>query len=381
MRIVYCIPSVFNSGGMERILSVKANYLVEKGFEVYVVTTDQKDKGMFFSFSPNIQFVDIDINYSDNQGGYSPAWFVKRIIKGRLHRKRLKKVLSDIRPDITISMFQHESSFLYKQKDGSVKLIESHFCMYVRQFSSKSLLGKIITSYRTNQDSRLVKKYDRFITLTKEDRSYWPMYDTIKVIPNPLTIASETLSPLNQKQIIAVGRISYQKGFDRLIEAWNIVNQQRTDWSLRIIGSDASDVYTNEVKNLIAKYELDNVTLVKATFSIEKEYQNSSFLVMSSRYEGFGLVLIEAMSYGLPCVSFDCKCGPKDIIAHGVDGFLVEEGNIRQLANSMLELMNNPDKLSQMAQKAKEKSNQYTVDQIMQKWIDLFQECVNKSAI
>lgn len=379
MRIVYCIPSVFNSGGMERILAVKANYLIEKGYDIYIVTTDQKDRKSFFEYLPQIKFVDLDINYSDNKGRHTPAWFIRRMSKGSLHKKRLRDLLLDIKPDITISMFQHESSFLYKLKDGSVKLIESHFCRYVRERSfSSNFLSKIIAKYRVMADARLVCKYDRFITLTNEDRLDWPKSDNIVVIPNPVVITSKDVSSLDTKRIIAVGRISYQKGFDRLIKAWNIVNHSRCDWSLSIVGSDSNSRYTNELNDLIAYYGLDNVTLVKPTIAIEQEYLNSSFLVMSSRYEGFGLVLIEAMSCGLPCVSFACKCGPRDIITHGKDGLLVEDGDILQLANAMMELMENTDKLKQMGINAENKAKQYGLSFIMEKWIELFQSCVNK---
>lgn len=375
MKIVYCIPSVYNSGGMERILSIKSNYLIDKGFDVYIVTTDQKGRDMFFFFSREIHFIDLKINYSDINGSYSPLRIVKRVLKGWLHRKRLKSILYKVKPDVTISMFQHESSFLYKIKDGSTKIIESHFCRYFRILSANSLLGKIITKYRTNRDAYLVGKYYRFVTLTHEDKSYWPLRDNILVIPNPITISCNKLSALNGKQVLAVGRFSYQKGFDRLIKAWNIVNKQKSDWSLKIVGSQSDKKYTKEVCDLIIHYKLSNVILAEETDSIDKEYLKSSFLVMSSRYEGFGLVLVEGMSCGLPCISFDCKCGPRDIITDGEDGLLVEEGNIQKMAEAILKLMTDSEILKVMSVNAKRTSESYAIDLVLNQWVELFQSC------
>ena len=137
--------------------------------------------------------------------------------------------------------------------------------------------------------------------------------------------------------------------------------------------------YTKEVCDLIDQYRLHNVILAKETDSINEEYLNSSFLVMSSRYEGLPLVLLEAMSCGLPCISFDCKCGPCDIITDGKNGLLVEEGNIRKLADAILKLMTDYDKLKIMSANAKKTSENYTVDSVLKQWIELFQACPKRN--
>lgn len=370
MKVLYNIAGTYRPGGMERVLAVKANYLVSKGYDVVVVTTDQRGQQAFFKLDERIHSYDLCINYEDNNG----ASLIKKVLqfphKQRLHKKRLAELLLKERPDITVSMFCNDVNFLAGIKDGSKKLLEIHFSKYKRlQYGRKGLWG-LADRLLTLVDARKVRKFDKFVVLTKEDKALWTGTPGICVIPNPLTLEGDTVSSLERKKAVAIGRLTPQKGFDRLVKAWAIVHRHCPEWSLDIVG-DGQD--KEALKKLIGDEALEDVVhLLPSVDNISEVYLNSSLYVMSSRYEGLPLVLTEAHSFGVPTVSFNCKCGPTDIIEDGVNGFLVEDGNIVQLAARIVTLMQDTDLRKRMGEAAKISSKQYSERRIMGMWTELF---------
>jgi glycosyltransferase involved in cell wall biosynthesis len=376
MRIDYNIAGTFNSGGMERVLANKANYLAAHGYEVMIVTTDQRNRKPFFTLSPRIRSYDMGINYDEN----NDKGFLNKVLhypfKQRKHKKRLTKLLCDLRADIVISMFCNEVSFIAGIPDGSKKILEIHFSKFKRQQYGRKGIWKLADWWRSRTDEKTVGKFDKFVVLTQEDKGYWGGLPNMEVIANATNNWGEYTAFLTNKQVIAVGRYDYQKGFERLIEAWRLVYNRFPDWKLTIVGDGE---LRNELTQLIETYNLDAVIELKKSLpAILPEYLNASFLVMSSRYEGLPMVLLEAMSVGLPMVAFDCKCGPKDLITDGEDGFLVAEGNTGLLAERIMQLMEAPDLRKKMGQAAKIKSGLYAESAIMEKWMDLFNNPVNK---
>ena len=163
-------------------------------------------------------------------------------------------------------------------------------------------------------DEKLVRKFDRFVVLTEEDAQMWGDIPGMRVIPNAANFIADKYSDCSAKRVIAVGRLDYQKGFDRLIMAWEKVHEIIQDWRLDIFGQGE---WKDILQKMIDERGLqDCIKLNAPTKNIGAEYANSSMLVMSSNYEGFPMVMIEAMACGLPVVSFDFKCGPRDIINH-----------------------------------------------------------------
>lgn len=375
MKIVYCIHGTFNSGGMEKIITEKANYLSENGHKVYIVTTEQKGRKSFFWINNNIICHDLDINYENENNTFLIKKLSSFIRKQRLHKQRLSRFLKEIKADIVISTFGNEVNFLYKINDGSKKILEIHFSKFFRKQLQRRNLWHIVDKYRSYIDNIKAKKYDKFVVLTNEDKGYWKGINNITVIPNFISLPEET-SSLENKRAIAVGRLSYQKGYDRMIKAWSIVNKYHPEWKLDIFGNGEE---TNYINRIITEFDLNNsITLHPATTAIGNEYKKSSLFLLSSRYEGFGIVIIEAMSYGLAVITYDCKCGPKDIIS-GENGILVEEGDITSFADNIIKLIENHDKMKNMAKKARESACNYTKDVIMSKWINLFNEITSTS--
>lgn len=373
MKIIYCTHSTYNPGGMERVLLNKVTYLSQlPGWEVSVVTTDQHQRPPFYPFPEKVRMTDLGINYSEDNGKGAWKKITGYLRKRKEHKRKLTALLLKEKPDIVVSLYPSESSFIPDIKDGSKKVLELHYCKFFRlQYGRKGLLGWI-DKLRTRQDEQIVRRFDKFVVLTNEDRGYWGNLPNIEVIPNAAMHVSDAYSDVMNKRVIAVGRLDYQKGFDRLIQAWQLVQHtgKFTDWKLDIFGQGE---WREMLQQMIDKAELQNtVCLNRPTKQIGEEYVKSDMLVMSSNYEGFPMVMIEAMACGLPVVSFDYKCGPKDIIQTGINGLLVPNGDIQALADAMMKVMEDEAYRKMLSLNARKVVDTYSEQAVMSQWIRLF---------
>lgn len=379
MKLIYCTHSVCNPGGMERVLVNKVTYLVEKlHWDVSIVMTDQKGRPVFYPLPKGVRMTDLGINYSDDNAKHPMGKIFGYLLKRRTHRKRLTELLMKEKADVVVSLYPSESSFIPEIKDGSKKVLELHYCKFFRlQYGRSSLLGWI-DRWRTKQDERIVSRFDKFIVLTKEDKGYWGNLPNIEVIPNAAKFIGNTYSDVLRHRVIAVGRMDYQKGFDRLVCAWEIVQccGRFNDWHLDIFGQGE---WRDMLQQMIDERGLGaSVALNAPTKSIGREYADSAMLVMSSNYEGFPMVMIEAMACGLPVVSFDFKCGPKDIINNNENGILVQNGDIQGLADAMMRLMEDESMRKRMSEEAKKVVDTYSEETVMKQWTKLFESLVEK---
>ena len=373
MKLIYCTHSLYNPGGMERVLVNKVAYLVEKlHWEVSIVTTDQKGRPAFYALPGGMGMMDLGINYSDDNGKAPWRKITGYLFKRHKHKKRLTALLKKEKPDIVISLYPSESSFIPKIKDGSKKVLELHFCKFFRvQYGRMGVLGWI-DRWRTKQDERIVRRFDKFVVLTNEDKGYWGDLPNIEVIPNAAMNMGGHFSDVSAHRVIAVGRLDYQKGFDRLIQAWKLIQERDEfkDWHLDIFGQGE---WHDMLQKMISDFGLEQTARInRPTNRIGNEYAHSSLIVMTSNYEGFGMVLVEAMACGVPAIAFDCKCGPKDIIRHGENGLLVANGDIQGLAGAMMKLMGDDALRQRMAGHAKAVVDAYSEEAVMDKWIRLF---------
>lgn len=359
------------------MLANKANYLLEEGWDVSIVTTDQKSRSSYFKMDSGIKHYNLDIDYSDNEVKGLLIKIIAYVAKQYLHYKRLKRLLRKQKADIVISMFDHDVPFLYKINDGSKKILEIHFSRYKRlQYGRKGIWG-IVDRVRSNWDLRLAKKYDRFVVLTEEDKSYWGSLDNMEVIPNANSFLPEGTAKLNKKVAVAVGRLDYQKGFDDLIKIWAMVQPVFPDWYLHIYGEGK---LKHELKMLIDDLDMEqHIHLYQPTKNIEEVYLGSSVYLMTSRYEGLPMALLEAQACGVPLLSYTCKCGPRDIIEHGRNGFLIEEGDKVAFVTRLREVLSSDSLRRKMGDEAKLMSERFSETAVMQQWVKLFKEVLKEA--
>jgi glycosyltransferase involved in cell wall biosynthesis len=366
------MASVYNPGGMERVLLNKVRWFAARdGYKVMVVTTDQQGRSPFYPFPENVLMIDLGINYSVDNGLPPIAKITNYFQKRRKHRKVLADLLLRERADVVISLYPSESSFIPKIKDGSKKVLELHLNRYFRlQYGRSGLLG-LADKFRSWQDVRIARKFDRFVVLTQEDAGYWGNLPNLEVIPNAAPDVLEITYNPSSHRIIAVGRLDYQKGFDRLIDAWALVSENlRKEWKLDIFGQgEWKEMLEKKIGGLGMG---SSVKINPPTKDIIKEYASSAFIVMSSHYEGLPMVLIEAMSCGLPGVCFDFKCGPKDIIRDGENGLLVSEGDVPGLAKAMERLMLDESLRTRMSGEALGIRESYSEKKVMEQWVNCF---------
>ena len=375
LKIVYCTPALYMAGGVERVLTLKANYFAEHfGYDITIVLTEGKDKPLFYPLSDKIKVVNLDI-------GFEELWacsFLKKIPvylrKQRLYKKKLTAELMRIHPDITISLLRREINFLTSIHDNSKKIGELHVNRAnYRNFEAgdSNFIKDIFARFWMKSLVSHLNRLDRFVVLTEEDKLAWKELDNVEVISDPLSFDVNEVSPLTNKRVIAVGRYVYQKGFDLLLQAWSKIEKQIPDWELTIYGMGDRTPYESMIDSL--QIDRNRCHLYGATEDIKHEYLSSSLFVFSSRFEGFGMVLIEAMACGLPVVSFDCPCGPKDIVSDEEDGVLVENGNISELADHMISLMEDDERRKRMSKNALKNVQRYKIEQIAKQWKLLFE--------
>lgn len=373
MKIVYCLNSIRYLGGIQRVTVVKANALAEiEDNEVYIAVTDNKNGVFTEPLSPKVHLIDLDINYYEDD--YKSRWNVLKgiFIKRREHKKRLASVLKEIQPDIVISVGQSEKNMIPSIKGKWKTIREFHFVKDYRLRQAKSFFDKILAWGGNWYDFNFkIKGYDHIVTLTHEDMEMnWKGWRNVSVIPNPSTFHTDKISTLNEKKIISVGRLSPQKNYASLIRAFKYVVDKHPDWTLEIYGDGPQDM---EFKCLIEKLSLKKHAFLKGFSSDVKGIMtNASIFTLTSVFEGFGLVIVEAMACGLPIVSYACPCGPQDIITEGKDGFLVKVNDEIELAKKINLLIENKELRKQMSNAAIIKAEQYNIDNITSMWMNLF---------
>lgn len=376
MKIVYCTDSVCYLGGIQRITIAKASALANiPDNEVWVVVTDNR-RELVLPIDPKVHIVDLKVNYFEDDWK-GRLYVLKGIMyKRKLHKRRLEDALEQIQPDIVVATGTSEKNFLPSIRVSSrpVFVREIHNYKYYRRSAANNWFAKLLAIGGDFIDYKLhIHAYDKIVVLTDEDKqTNWSNNSKVCVIPNPLTTTSDKRSTYQNKTVIAAGRLSYQKNFAALIRIWNTIHSHYPDWKLEIWGSGGCQ---EELTTQINEMHLEDCVFLKGySADVISKMADSSIFVLSSVFEGWGLVIVEAMSVGLPIVAYQCPCGPKDIIAEGEDGFLVPVGDEQLFAQRLSELMDNISLREKMGHNAIRKSEIYHIEHIAQSWMKLFAE-------
>lgn len=382
MNILYCIPQLYNSGGMERVLCQKVNYLVRQtGHHFAILTTEIVPKGCgvcYFPIDERVDICELNIDFdSDFSLPLVRKWWQHQR-KMRRYKKELKRYIIEKHIDLCISLCGKEIAFLSELPCAMIA--ETHFSKNQRRLLieayHKGALWRLLGTIRVKQLVMAVKKLPCFVVLTEQDKYEWEAAGchNVRCIANPCSLDNVVLpDPIRtNRRILSVGRLHIEKGFDRLIDAFAIVHRRHPEWTLRIVGEGGQ---RQVLQARIHRLQLDEcVELTGSTTSIATEYQGASMFVLSSRYEGLPLVLIEAMWCGVPCVAFDCPHGPAELLSNG-QGILVSNGDIMGLAKAMEKMIEHPDLCHQTGLAGQKYAHACFSEQvIMKQWIDLIQE-------
>lgn len=380
MKIVYIVEAVNLSGGYDRIIIEKANYLAEHGHDVTITVSSHALGKPYYPISDKVNLVDFDINFH-RQYGYNIVYraFIYFTYMHR-YQQAVRNFLYTNRPDVVITTLGREIDFITDIQDGSAKIGESHiakdFVRNLHLMEKKGIVYRMVAHFWRKKLNKKVRKLDALVLLTQHDADSWKGVTKTYVIPNSIPFYPSCSSSCDNKVVIFVGRFNEQKGLEYLIKTWESTFKKHRDWTLHIYGDgDQQEM----LYQLISKAGLEKgVKVHQPTKKIMEKYLESSIFLLTSRFEGLPMVIVEAMACGLPVVSFDCPYGPADIIQNGEDGYLVEYLNTDEAALKVCELIENPELRKQMSRNARENIKRFDRNVLMKKWVDLFEILCNE---
>lgn len=351
MRITYILESLSIIGGVERITMDKINYLSKiEGYDVSLIEVYDFQRPSCYRLPDNVNVVNLGIRKKRSL-----------LLKPFTFRKvccMVKKAVVEINSDIVICSALLGNILFSTTKLPCKTIYESHGPRH-------KMLLKFLLPY-------MERRVSAVITLTEGDKNEYKIAKRVDVIPNFST--KEVLYPsnLSSYRCLFVGRLSWEKNIPRLLSVWKNVIKNRDDWKLNIVGDGPLE---DDIKKIINSMDLTySVEMHHSTNDIMNVYSNSSILLMTSEYEGFGLVLIEAMKCGLPVVAFDCPYGPRSIITDGVDGYLIPYNDDNAMVKKVHSLMEDVALRRRMGAKGIENSSKYNIDCVMEQWMQLFSE-------
>lgn len=370
MKVIYITDALAVWGGIERVLRDKMDYLVAHGYEVYVVTTDQGPHEIPYPLDRRIHVYDLGIQFHHQYRYHGVKRLAKYFEFGRLFRKRLKRIIKEIIPDILICIRPEALRDIVSVAGMIPVICESHSMFNAKHYERASFM------YRLKLRFSLLKlsEISMLVALTEGDANDWKRNcKNVCVIPNIVQLNdTDVYSDCLSKKVVFAGRFSRQKDIGSLFEIWKLVHKRHPDWDLNAYGEGEQwQKYVELTKNSAI-----NMYVYPPSPNIFNHYKESSILLMTSLYEPFGLVLPEAMSCGLPVVAFDCPYGPADIITDGVDGFLIEGRDINAYADKVCLLIENVELRKKMGQAAILSAKRYDKTYIMPQWESLFKELV-----
>ena len=353
MKVCFFIYNMSAAGGSERVTSIIANELHKCGHDVSILSICGNEK-IFYSLDKNIN---VQVLYPGVEDINSKLKIMEIIRKSyTYHKKNKTAVIIDV--FASRSLVSIPIKYLLKIKN----ITWEHFNYTVKE--GLNPLGRKLSCYFSNA----------IITLTYEDTLLYQQDNRVRglidYIYNPTPYVTNKKNSLKNKQIITVGRLTYQKGYDMLLDIWSQV-EKVCDWKLIIVG-DGEDREALISKS--RKLCLENIEFTGKISHVDELYLKSSIYVSTSRFEGLPMCMIEAQSFGLPIVSFECKTGPSEIVKNNRSGFLIEQGDINSFSDKLLELINSPDLLFSFSNQAKQDSERFDISSIISKWNQILQQ-------
>lgn len=357
MKIVYVTNDISGQGGVARTLSVKSSYLVEKfNYQIEIISSSEPSIP-FFSFLNPVLIKHIPVS-----GTYVFRFFS--------YFRRLKKEIIEAKPDCVIICDNGIKGHLTCFLDFKVPVVfESHSIDLIPLSSNTGFFTFFTNYFKKILISLSIKRVSKHVVLTKSVANLLKSKNA-HVIPNPIWLRPEVRESLDSNKVVAVGRLTPSKGYERMCKVWKKLHQTHPDWTLDIYGEGSQK---KELLEQINQHSLHSIVNFKGSVSkTENLYKGYAFMIHTSLYESFPMVLMEAMAYGLPVVAFDCPVGPREIIANSEDGFLVDNNDEDAFVGKATSLMSDYDLRNRLGQKAFENIRRFEVKAIMRQWHELF---------
>lgn len=354
-RVCFFSGDISRTGGTERVATVIASALAERGFDVHILSMGHGDVSGF-PLHPAVKLSSLHMegrsaNFSD-------------IAKWRALRRFVREQQIDVLVDVDVVLSWYSLIATWRLPVSVISWEHFHY------FNNVGDSGQRLRRFIARRMA--VRRGHALVTLTQRDREqYHAQLDCrrpVIAIPNPITIRHARQAALEAPVVLAAGRLVDHKGFDHLLQAWAIAVEGMPGWHLRIVGSGPNHVSLLEQARRLGV--TGSVDFEMHSSDMPAHYEAASLYAMSSRFEGLPLVLIEAKSFGLPIVSFDCACGPSDIVRDGVDGTLVAPGDVPALAAALRGLM--ADSAKRVAYgKAARSDDRFELDRVVDAWVKL----------
>ena len=376
MKIAYIVGSLATQGGTSRMITEKANlFATQLGYDITIVSYRQRqDEINTYPLSDKVKQINIGISLSSH---YKYRYPKRLWVKWSVNR-HLKKAISDtvnrLDPDIIIGITVCKADIICQLKCRAKKIIECHEARVYTLSGfglNLSLLSKIKLSIYWKRYFGTIERYaDAIVTLTEKDKALWKNNRHVEVIPNFTTMHISKTSDCSSKRVIAVGRLEWEKGYSRLLQIWKIVYSKHPDWKLDIYGEGS---FQGALETIIRNNTIKNLEVHHFTHDISQEFANSSICVVTSFYEAFSLVLLEAMKHGVPCIAFDCPFGPGSIIQDNLNGFLVHDGDIRLFAERICLMIEDTKMRKEFSKEAIIRANYFNKEAVLDTWKTLFE--------
>ena len=356
MKILYLVNGIRGSGGLERVLLHKASHLAEHyGHKVRILVLNESPGRPFYAMSPLVEVVHF------RAAGRLLAYLLA-------YRRGVRRALMEFEPGVVSVCDDGLKGLLVP-----LMLPRSRPPLVYERHASLSLMQSGWQRAIARWAARL---FDQFVLLTRGNLQDWRVPGAC-VIPNPLPEFVVAESSPRQKQVLCVGTLSHNKGYDLLIDAWSRIAGRHPDWAVHVYGHGDPGPY----QEMAATRGIEGRIAFHAPVAdISARYLEASLFVLPSRSEGFGMVLIEAMSCGLPCISFDCPSGPGDILSNGEDGVLVAPQDAPALARAIDTLIGNPEQRERLGRQARVSARRYEIGEIVARWHALFSSLVARNA-
>lgn len=355
MNIIYVIEDYSENGGVERIVSDKANTLfTQYHHKVTIISVYRDNRKEQFKLDDGINLIHLDVPFAKRTNN-SLLRLISRLYTIFIAILRLNKEIKGLHPDIIFFTTTLGAILLPFCHTKARKIYESHLARNFNPFNKLFFLTEL--------------RAERIVCLTSGDAKEYKYAKRVDIIPNYINDVKSHVEDYSVKKAIAVGRLEYQKGFDILIDCWKEIAKQYPDWKLDIYGEGA---YREELQRQINSLQLgDKVKLCGRNNNIIDVYSQYSLHIMTSRYEGQGIVLLEAQACGLSSVVFDYQYGASDIVSNGHNGLIIEQGNRKLFIEAAMKIMSSKELRKQYGINALEIGKRYSKENILKKWIKL----------